>query len=118
MAKTNTAEEEKISRVKTRFSAMQQARTVVDKDWGTYQEMIDAIFVPYPDERSSSVVPLASSIIELFVAEALKLQTEYKFKAETTEFSTQAKALEYVWKYDFRKRNRKKDFIENEYIAA
>ena len=70
----------KIDYVQKRFQEMYQNRTVVDKDWDTYQTMIDAIYVPYPDERSSSVVPLASSIIELFVAETLKLQTEFQFK--------------------------------------
>ena len=97
---------------------MQQGRTIVDKDWDTWQSMIEAIFTPYPDERSSSVVPLASAIIELYIAEALKLQTMFEFKAETSDHSTNAKALEHVWKYDFRKNNRKKAFIENEYIAA
>ena len=104
--------------VKKRFTEMQQARTIVDKDWDIFQTMIDAIFVPYPDERSSSVVPLASSIIELYVAEALKLQTDFQFKWETAKYTTKAKALEYTWKYDWRKNNRKKTFIENEYITA
>ena len=71
--------------VKNRIAAMQAARTVVDKDWDTYQTMIDAIWTPYPDERSSSTVPLASSIIELFVAEATKIKTEFNFKAETSK---------------------------------
>ena len=66
--------------VETRFTEMQQNRTIVEKDWDVYQTMIDAIFTPYPDERSSSVVPLASAMIELYVAEAMKLQTEYKFR--------------------------------------
>lgn len=80
--------------------------------------MIDAVFTPYPDERSSSVVPLASSIIELFVADAIKIPTEYRFRGETSKHTTNAKALEYVWKYDYRKENRKKVFNENEYITA
>jgi len=101
-----------------RFAEMQQARTGVDKYRSTYQKMIDAIFTPYPDERSSSTVPLASSIIELYVSEALKIQTEYIFKAENSEYSANAKALEYVRKYDRRKNRRKKEFLENEYICA
>jgi len=108
----------KISFVRKRFREMQQARTIVDKNWDTYQTMINAIFVPYPDERSSSVVPLSSSVIELYVAEANKIQTEYNFKGETSEYGSQAKAIEHVWKYDWRKNNRKKEFIENEYITA
>ena len=112
------SEETKIGFIMSRFESMKTARTAVDRYWDKYQEMIEAEFEPYPDERSSSVVPLASSLIELFVADALKLQTEFKFKWETSEYSTQAKALEYVWKYDFRKNNRKKEFVKNEYITA
>jgi len=59
---------------------MKIARQNVDSNWETYQTMIDAIFVPYNDSRSSSVVPLAASLIELYVAETLKLKTQYKFK--------------------------------------
>ena len=68
-----------------RISDMQQARVVVDRDRNIYQTMIDAIWTPYPDERSSSTVPLASSIIELCVAEATKIKTEFNFKAETSK---------------------------------
>jgi len=57
-------------------------------------------------------------MIELYVAEATKIQTEFLFKSEITKHSTEAKALEYVWKYDWRKQNRKKEIIENEYITA
>ena len=78
-------EEVRTNYVKNRIAAMQAARTVVDKDWDIYQTMIDAIWTPYPDERSSSTVPLASSIIELFVAEATKIKTEFNFKAETSK---------------------------------
>lgn len=101
-----------------RFQDMQAARTIVDRNWDVYQTMIEAIREPYPDERSSSEVPLASALIELFVADALKLQTEYNFKWDTSEHKTAAKALEYAWKYDWRKKNRKKEFVRNEYITA
>lgn len=111
-------DEVKVNFVKKRISSMQQARVVIDKDWNTYQTMIDAVWTPYPDERSSSTVPLASSIIELFVAEATKIKTEFNFKAETTKHGANAKALEYVRKYDRRKNNRNRVFAENEYIAA
>jgi hypothetical protein len=97
---------------------MQSARNVVDKDWNTYQEMIDAIFEPYPDERSSSTVPLASAIIELFVAETLKLKPEFRFRADSSKFSQQARALEFVWKYDWRKNKRDRALNENEYTTA
>jgi len=101
-----------------RMSEMQSARTYVDQHWNDYQTMIDAVWTPYPDGRSSSEVPLASALIELYVAEALKLKTDFFFKWETSKYHTQAKALEYVWKYDWRKNNRKKAFARNEYITA
>ena len=101
-----------------RFNEMERARQIVDKDWDIYQTMIDAIFVPYPDWRSSSVVPLASSLIELYVAETNKLKTQYQFKAETSEYNSQSKALEFVWKYDWRRNKRQKEFMRNEYITA
>lgn len=104
--------------IEKRFKAMQSARNVVDKDWNTYQEMIDAIFEPYPDERSSSTVPLASAIIELFVAETLKLKPEFRFRADSSKFSQQARALEFVWKYDWRKNKRDRALNENEYTTA
>jgi hypothetical protein len=111
-------EQKKASFIKKRLTAMQQARTVVDRDRDTYQTMMEAVFEPYPDERSSSTVPLASSIIELFVADAIKIPTEYRFRGETSKHQVNAKALEYVWKFDWRKNNRKKVFNENEYITA
>lgn len=104
--------------VQKRFTAMQAARTVVDRDWDKYQQMIDAIFEPYPDERSSSTVPLASAMIELYVAEAQKIKTEFKFKWETSKYKHKAKAIEYVWNYDWRKNKRDKAMNEWEYIAA
>ena len=108
----------KIGYVADRFIDMQQARTIVDKDWDTYQRMVEALYEPYPDERSSSVVPLASSLIELYVADAIKISTEYIIKSETSEYDSSAKALDYVWKYDRRKQKRKKTFVDNEYVVA
>lgn len=114
----STEEQTKVDFLKRRIAAMQQNRVVVDRERNTYQTMIDAIFVPYPDERSSSVVPLWSAMIELFVAEATKIKTEFLFKAETSKYGANAKAFEYAWKYDRRKNNRKKVFVNSEYTAA
>lgn len=111
-------EKTKIEYVLRRFSDMESARTIVDKDWDIYQTMIDAVFTPYPDGRSSSTVPLASAMIELYVAEALKIPTDFQFRSETSEQATNAKALEYVWKYDWRTKKRKKVMSDEEYICA
>lgn len=108
----------KMSYVKNRFEKMRTARSVVDKDWDIYQTMIDAVLVPYPDGRSSSNVPLASSLIELYVSEASKMKTVFNFKGETRKHKTNAKALEYAWKYLWRKNKLDKVFSDSEYIAA
>lgn len=76
-----------IALVDRRFMSMQTARNRVDQNWGIYQEMIDAVHEPYGDERASSTVPLASSMIELFVAQSNKIPTEFMFKGETSKHS-------------------------------
>lgn len=112
------SEKTKLDFVSTRFMQMSNSRQKVDRNWETYQTMIDAIFEPYPDGRSSSVVPLASAIIELYVAETIKLKTDYQFKWDNPSHKSAAKALEYVWKYDWRRNKRYKEFLRNEYITA
>lgn len=109
-------ENSNITYIKTRFNEMSTHRRMVDKNWWLYNKMIEAAYTSYWDERSSSVVPLASSLIELFVAEAKKLQTEYHFKSEKNK--DKAKAIEYAWKYDFRRHKRRKVFSKDEYNAA
>lgn len=108
----------KVSYIQRRLEAMKSNRTAADRNWRIYQDMIEAIFTPYPDERSASTVPLASAMIELFVADALRLETQYNFKGDTSKYATQAKTIEHLWKYDFRKKSRKKEFVKDEYVAA
>ena len=84
----------KVEYVQKRFGAMRKARQKVDRHWETYQTMIDAVFEPYPDGRSSSVVPIASAIIELYVAETIKLKPQFQFRWENSKYDSQAKALE------------------------
>jgi len=55
-------EKKLINYVMSRFSDMESSRTAVDKDWDLYQQMIEARYEPYPDERSSSVVPLIQAL--------------------------------------------------------
>lgn len=109
---------QKASYIADRFQRMYENRSVVDKDWAIYQKMLEAVYREYEDERSSSTVPMAQAILELFIADCVKIPTEYKFRGETTKYTTQAKALEYVWKYDYRKKNRKKEFRLDDYVAA
>ena len=112
------AEQTKIDFVAQRFNDMNSVRTEVEKNWQIYQTMVEALYTPYPDERSSSVVPLLSSMVELYVAEANKLKTTYNFKGETKNFKEQAQALEYVWKYVWRKNKIDRELLWNEYVAA
>lgn len=103
--------------VQKRFAAMKSARATVDVNWTAYQSMLDAVLKPYWDERSSSNVPLAQAMLELYVADAIKIPTEFNFKSENKENKTAAKVLELVWKYDWRKNKRKKEFTKSEYVA-
>lgn len=80
--------------------------------------MIDAVLKPYGDERSSSNVPLATALIELYVADAIKLPTEYNFRSENEDNAIAAKTMEHVWKYDWRVNKRQKQFTKSEYTAA
>lgn len=111
-------ETKNISYIKTRFTAMETQRKNVDVNWPLFQKMIDSKFITYWDERSSSVVPLGSALIELYIAEARKLETEFNFKWENSNFKSQAKALEYARKYHYRRNKIKKVFIDNEYVCA
>ena len=111
-------EQTKISFVKERFQDMDSKRSTVERNWDIYQTMFEAIFTPYPDERSSSVVPLVSSLVELYVADAVKLKTKWNFKAETKKYNSQAQALEYVWKYAWRKWKIEKELLLNEYVCS
>jgi len=97
---------------------MQAARTIIDRNRSIYQVMLDAIWTPYPDERSSSTVPLASSILELFVAEATKIKTEYNFIPETSKYLANTRAFEYSRKYLWRKNNWNRPIKKAEYICA
>jgi hypothetical protein len=73
-------EQYKIDFVAQRFNDMEAVRNEVERNWQIYQTMVEALYTPYPDERSSSTVPLLSSLVELYVAEAVKLKTSYNFK--------------------------------------
>lgn len=115
---TPTADEKKIlDYVRNRVVSMKAWRTAVDKDWSIYQKMIEARHQPYPDERSSSTVPLASALTELYVAEAIKIRTDFRFKWEW-ENKIRAQAFEHVWKYDWRVNKRQFWLDESEYTVA
>lgn len=110
-------EQEKVGFVQSRFDKMNSKRQVVDQRWSTYQKQYEAMFVPYPDGRSASNVPLERALIELFVAEAIKRQTKFRFKGGYG-FDFQQKVLEKVWKCDWTQNKRENQIIDNEYITA
>lgn len=116
---TPTAEDRiKLNRIETDFNDMIRSRQVIDKDWKIYQTMIDAVPKNYQDDRSSSTVPLASAIIELFVAKASKIQTQFIVKGENNKYLKSARIRQNVWDYDWRTNNRKEEIIDNEYTTA
>ncbi len=113
-----STDEQKIAIIDSRFEAMKAARTAVDQNRNIWQKMIEARYKGYEDDRSSSVVPLITAMADLFVAEATKIPTEPVFKSENDEYTTQAKALEYVRKYDWKMNNREDAIDWNEYVTA
>lgn len=114
-----TAEEKtKLSRLERDFTDMIKARSVIDKDWPSYQRMMEAIPRGYQDDRSNSTVPLASAVIELFVAKASKIQTEFIIKGDNSKYKKAAKIRQNVWDWDWRVNNRKEEIIDNEYTTA
>lgn len=109
----------KLNYVDRRKHAMITDRSVVDKNWDTFMNMYEAIFEAYPDERSSSVVPLGRALVEMYVAEALKIKTEFNFKCENSEkYGGKARVYEYVWKNDWRRNKRARQFMKQEYTAG
>lgn len=108
----------KLDAINKDFQDMINARAWIDKDWFLYNQMIEAVPKHYQDDRSTSTVPLASAVIELYVAEAIKIPTEFIFKGENRKHKQAAKIRETVWNYDWRKNNRKEEIIEWEYYAA
>ncbi len=111
-------ERKKVDRIERDFQAMINARAVIDKDRPLYQRMMEAIPRDYQDDRSSSTVPLASAIIELFVAKASKIQTEFTITGENTKYKQSALLRQKVWDYDRRTNNRREEIIDNEYTTA
>lgn len=111
-------EKKKVGRMERDFQAMINARAVIDKDRPLYQRMMEAIPRDYQDDRSSSTVPLASAIIELFVAKASKIQTEFTITGENTKYKQSALLRQKVWDYDRRTNNRREEIIDNEYTTA
>ncbi len=96
---------------------MDDKRSVVAKAWPIYQQQYEAIFVPYSDGRSSSNVPLERSIIELYVAEAIKRPTKFNSKP-ICGYEKQAMVFDKTWKYDWEVNTRNNQIVDNEYITA
>jgi len=110
-------EESLVNLVKQRYSDMKDYRKSFDSAWTIYNEMIEAILKPYGDDRSKSTVPLVSALTELFVADAIKIQTNFNVKCDWGK-KNKAKLFKKVRDYDWRKNNRKKELYNNEYVTA
>ena len=103
--------------IKARKELMRTKRSIVDKYWKTFVKQYEALFVPYRDWRASSNVPLERSIIELFVAEAIKRPTNFNFTA-WLNYEYQTMIFEKVWKDDWSVNNRNNEILNNEYLTA
>lgn len=116
---TPSAEEKvKLNRLESDFSDMIKARSVIDKDRPIYQRMLDAIPKVYQDDRSSSTVPLATALVELFVSKATKIQTEFFIKWDSKRYKKPAAVRQAVWDNDWRVNNRVEEIIDMEYTRG
>ena len=111
-------EVEFVKKVRIRREKMKVAKAKVERLRPIITKMYEADFVPYGDERSTSTVPLLRSIVEMFVAQAMKIPTEFIAKSETSEHWTTARAMQEVWKKDRRTKNRKTEIMMNEYTTG
>ncbi len=103
--------------IKARKTLMAQKRSPEEKKWKQYVKQYEALFVPYSDGRAASNVPLERSIIELFVAEAVKRPTTYSFSS-CLWYEFQEQVFKRVWKNDWSINNRNSVILENEYLTA
>jgi len=110
-------DEEIVWYIALRKREMATKRTQMDKSWKQFQKQYEALFVPYSDWRSSSNVPLERSIVELFVAEAIKRPTSFNFNS-WIDFDFQAQVLERVWDDDWSVNNRESEITDNEYLTG
>lgn len=110
-------EAEKVAFVMKRFNDMDSKRQLIANDWELDQQQYEAIWKPYSDWRSSSNVPLERSIIELFVAEAIKRPTKFRISGEYW-YDFQGKIFDKVWKRDWKVNDRNNTILDNEYITA
>jgi len=86
-------------------------------NWPIYKKQIDAIYKDYPDGRSSSVIPLASTIIELGIAEELNVPLDYSFRSDADEEKYKSEALEIVWNHLYMVNNYDWETIRNAYTT-
>lgn len=114
----NTREEDGIvSYVTNRYTAMKTARFAADKEWTNYQLQMDAIWMPYPDGRSSFALPLTRALVERGIAEEIRIPVMRQVRAERQDYQAQATAYEEVRKYVGRVGNYDWNLLRNAYTC-
>lgn len=110
-------EKARVGHVNARWREMWFKRVNLDRDWKVFEVQRAAEFVPYPDERSASTVPLMRAIEDLAVAELKKRAPEFNFEWKHG-FELQGKTNELVWKDDWARNNRTEEIELNDRTAC
>lgn len=105
--------------VMSRFTDMQRARGIVDKDWQTYQLQWESRLKRYPDGRSATNMPIEFATIEAYRSEADK-------KKPNPVITTRGKVLDVTrkqiaqkaWECDWIDNERQATFVEDDYKCA
>lgn len=103
--------------VDTRFTEMQIHRKQYDKNWSNFSKQYNAEFEWYSDPyRASSKIPLAKTLVELYISYAVKMKPEFNFNCD--ENKSLARMYSYIWKNDEKINKRNKVIIQDEYNCA
>ena len=100
-----------------RYESMRSARSFTDQEWRTIVTGFESMYKPYPDGRSSSIVPLERALVEMYVSEAIKRPTQFNVREDVGN-EYQSKILDRLWKQDWLENKRNNTILKNEYDTA
>jgi hypothetical protein len=82
-----------------------------------YSKQYNAEYEGYSDPyRANSKIPLASTLVELYISYAMKMKPEFNFKCN--ENKNLARLYRYIWTHDETANKRNKVILKDEYNAA
>jgi len=116
----NPSQEESdiIKGVLWRFNDMKSARSMISKDWMTWQTIIEAKYMPYADGRTRVKVPIFRSLQELFVAEASARKIQKEINPVGMSDVDKVEIMKEVWDYEWNKNRRDEQMTDAEYACS